>query len=237
MAYRVALGLLRGFFGGGWITCHVSGREHLPPPGSPAITPINHSSALDVCAGYVVNRPGYYAIKRESTEVPILGPFLQRMGGIAIQRDEQDTEALRQMREVLRAGHILGIAPEGTRSRTGRVGRYDPGFVWLAARTGAVVVPIALHGAGRLLPKGARFPRRGEIWARVGEPISFEAEGRRISRERMQVLADEVRDRTLAMLRELVAESGVPNPALLEDGTDAGTDAGSVALPHVEGRS
>ncbi len=235
LAYRIALGALRAFFDGGYITTHIQGREHMPPAGVAAIMPINHSSALDIVAGHVVGRPGFFAIKRESVEVPLVGRFLRSIGGIPIQRDEQDVAALREMSAALRTGHILGIAPEGTRSKTGRLGHFDPGFIWLAARTGAVVVPTAVHGTARLLPKGARFPKRGEIWVRVGEPISFEAEGRRITRERMQELADDVRTRLLALLAELVEESGVSSPALNPDGSDAGTETGSAAKPHVAG--
>jgi 1-acyl-sn-glycerol-3-phosphate acyltransferase len=115
---------------------------------------------------------------------------------------------------VLESGQLMGIAPEGTRSPDGRLGDYDPGFIWLAARTGAVVVPCAIHGAWQRMPKGAQYPRPGPLWVRFGAPISLAEEGPKLPRARMAELAGEVRSRTLAMLAELAAETGVPNPAL-----------------------
>jgi 1-acyl-sn-glycerol-3-phosphate acyltransferase len=112
----------------------------------------------------------------------------------------------------------MGIAPEGTRSPDGRLQAFDPGFVWLAARTGAQVLPCAIHGATYLMPKGARYPRRGRLWVRFGAPRDLAAEGRRISRERMQAIADETRSVMLGLLAELARETGVPNPAV-----DSGT--------------
>ena len=91
---------------------------------------------------------------------------------------------------------------------------FDPGFVWLAVRTGAVVVPTAVHGAYQLMPKGAKYPRRGPLWIRIGEPISYANEARRVPRTRLIELAEEARQRTLEMLAGLAAATGVPNPAV-----------------------
>jgi 1-acyl-sn-glycerol-3-phosphate acyltransferase len=221
-SYRFAFLLLDAIFEH-YLKCHVSGRDHLPPPGIATLLAPNHTSSIDVPAcGYALARPGRFLAKAEATRVPIVGPFLLSVGAIPARRDRQDTEALRQAMDVLASGGLMGIAPEGTRSPDGRLGPYDPGFVWLALRTGAAVVPVAIHGAYRLMPRNARLPRRGELWVRFGEPISFEGDGRRASRARRQELADEVRARTSALLDELAIESGVPRPAAVAALAEAG---------------
>lgn len=210
-AYAVAFWILRRLFDD-WIDAEVLGREHLPPSGTASIVTINHSSALDYLGGHAVGRPGYYAIKREAADYPLTGRLVRATGGIPIKRDQQDNEALRAMRAVLRAGHVLGIAPEGTRSRDGTLGPFDPGFAWLAARTGTVVVPLAIHGTHRLLPRGRLIPRRGRIWAKFGAPMPPPAG--RPSRETLAAFADAVRERMLDLLAELAEMSGVPSPAV-----------------------
>jgi hypothetical protein len=64
------------------------------------------------------------------------------------------------------------------------------------------------------MPKGAQYPRPGRLWVRFGPARDLSGEGRRISRERMQVIADEVRAATLALLTDLARETGVSNPAV-----------------------
>ncbi len=213
-AYACVMAVLRRVFDGYFHT-HVSGREHLPAPGTATIVVSNHVSNLDVFAmGHAVAQPGYFVSKVEATRLPLFGRVLLSVGAIPANRDKRDTTVLRQMTAVLAAGHLIGLAPEGTRSPDGTLRAYDPGFIWLALRTGAVVVPAAIHGTHALMPKGARLPRRGDIWVRFGSPMRFENESRP-SREQIAALAEAVRRRTLNLLAELEAESGLPNPALV----------------------
>jgi|GEM_PF-246488 1-acyl-sn-glycerol-3-phosphate acyltransferase len=213
-AYRVTFWLL-GLLFEHYLTTHVSGRENLPPPGTPTVLVTNHSSVLDVagCA-YLLKRPGHFLAKREATQIPLFGRYFRAVGAIPARRDRQDLEALRRAMSILRAGGLVGIAPEGTRRRDGRLGQYDPGFVWLALRTGAVVAPVAIHNAYCLMPPGAKLPRRGEVWMRIGPAVSFADEGTRVSRERMSELAAQVREMTADMLAALERESGVRCPEL-----------------------
>lgn len=212
-SYRIVFGAMKLLFDG-WIHTELHGAENLPPEGRPTIICFSHTSALDYAGGYALQRHGYYAIKREVLELPIVGRILRDVGGIPIKRDEKDTDALRTMRAVLRAGHILGIAPEGTRSRDGSLGPFDPGFVWLASRTDALIVPMAIHGAYDLLPAGRLIPRRGTIHVGLGPPRSLADEGRRIPRARMEEIAAELRRDVLDVLGRLSAISGLPDPAV-----------------------
>ena len=211
-AYHLAYAILRVIFGW-YIKTHPSGLEHVPPDGVATLFVANHTSSVDVfAAGYALGRPAHFLSKVEVTRIPIFGPFLLACGAIPARRDQRDTEALRRMMAILEAGGKIGLAPEGTRSPDGRVGAYDPGFVWLAARTGARIVPVAIHGARDLMPKGAQYPRPGHLWVRFGEPISVADLGLRPSREAMETSAEAVRAQTLSMLADLVTQTGVGGP-------------------------
>jgi 1-acyl-sn-glycerol-3-phosphate acyltransferase len=74
---------------------------------------------------------------------------------------------------VLEEGGAFGIHPEGSRSRDGRLYRGRTGVAWLAIRSGAPVVPVAIHGTERVQPVGARLPRPGKVVIRFGEPLHF----------------------------------------------------------------
>jgi 1-acyl-sn-glycerol-3-phosphate acyltransferase len=196
----------------------ISGLEHIPPPGVGTILAANHTSAIDVFAvGYAVGRPARFIAKVEATRYPLLGPILLNLGAIPASRDHRDTDVVRQLRATLKDGGLVGLAPEGTRSTDGRLARYDPGFIWLAVRTGAVVVPTAIHGAYQLMPRDARLPRPGPVWIRFGEPMSFAGEQPRPGKDRLTELSGQVRQRTLEMLADLVAETGIASPALETD--------------------
>lgn len=209
----------------GYFHTHVSGRENLPPPGTPVIVAANHASNLDVfAAGHALARPGYFLSKVEATRLPLFGRLLLSVGAIPANRDRRDTQALRLMTAALEAGNLLGVAPEGTRSPDGTLRAFDPGFIWLAMRTGAQVVPIAIHGTHALLPKGARWPRRGDLWICFGAPMAVGG-GARPGRGEIEARAGEVRACVLGMLAALAAESGVSNPAVEAAASEASTAA------------
>jgi 1-acyl-sn-glycerol-3-phosphate acyltransferase len=209
---RAAEFLLRLVFDG-YFTTHVSGLEWVPPEGVPTLVVANHASSLDVfAAGHAVRRQGYFLAKREATSHRLFGRLLRGLGAIPAQRDGRDMTAVKHMLAVLERGHLLGVAPEGTRSPTGELGAFDTGFVWLAARSGAQIVPCAIHGTWQRMPKGHRFPRSGPLWVRFGEPITVL--DRRPSKEEVEAIAADVRARILSMLAALAAESGVPSPAI-----------------------
>ena len=191
-----------------YVRLKIEGREHLPPEGQPAIMVVNHTSNLDAFAcGYALGRPAYFLTKEEALETPVAGKILASIGGIPAKRDRDDSAALRKMRAILKAGHLLGLAPEGTRSADGEVQRYDPGFVWLASKTKALIIPTAIHGAHDLLPSGATIPRPGRMVMQIAEPIDLSSEGR-IPKPRLTEIADEVQAQTRAMIEDLSRRYG-----------------------------
>ncbi|MDH4191461.1 MAG: 1-acyl-sn-glycerol-3-phosphate acyltransferase [Betaproteobacteria bacterium] len=166
---RFVLLLARVLYG---IRFKVEGAEHLPKSASVVLA--NHQSAWETFAFQVIFPPQSYVLKRELLWIPFFGWALALMSPIAIDRG-RGSAALRQVARKgarrLAQGLWVIVFPEGTRYPPGRHGRWRLGGAWLAAASGAPVVPVA-HNAGLLWPNG-RFPQRaGVITVRIGAPIA-----------------------------------------------------------------
>ncbi len=165
---RIVVGLARRLLG---IDFRVLGREHLPQ--RPAIVMAKHQSAWETLALPILLPPLAIVIKRELLRVPFFGWGFAMLSPIAIDRNA-GKEALRQITEQgrvrLAEGFWVLIFPEGTRVPPGQKGRYGIGGAWLAAHTGAPVVPIA-HNAGELWPRHAFLKYPGTITLSIGPPI------------------------------------------------------------------
>ena len=157
----------------------VEGAEHVPTTG-PVILASNHLSFIDsivIPLAVPQRRVTFLAKADYFTGGGLLGlprrVFFRTMGAVPLQRGEQ-TEAeaaLRLAVEVLGGGLALGIYPEGTRSRDGRLYRGRTGAGWVALASGAVVVPVGVTGTERVQPIGARFPRPAPVRIRFGAPV------------------------------------------------------------------
>jgi 1-acyl-sn-glycerol-3-phosphate acyltransferase len=153
------------------IDWRVEGREHLP--GRPAVILANHQSAWETMAFQLIFPPQVHVLKRELLWLPFFGWGLALMSPIAIDR-RRGHSALRFMakrgRQRLEQGFWVVVFPEGTRVRPGEKRAYQIGGAWLAAASGAPVVPVA-HNAGLLWPRYAFLKRPGTITVRIGPPI------------------------------------------------------------------
>lgn len=149
----------------------VEGREHLPK--QPAIILAKHQSAWETVAFLFLFPPVSPVIKRELLMVPFFGWAFRMLSPIAIDRGA-GREALKQIvsqgREKLAQGFWVLVFPEGTRVAPGEKGRYGIGGSWLAAETGAPIVPVA-HNAGEVWPKNAFIKRPGTITVSIGPVI------------------------------------------------------------------
>ncbi|HTR77418.1 MAG TPA: SDR family NAD(P)-dependent oxidoreductase [Gemmatimonadaceae bacterium] len=155
----------------------VDGRAHVPRLGG-VIVAVNHLSALDAPILFTVfSRRATLFVKEKYASTPIIGRVLTSIGQVIYLRSEDDNvAALDDGLTVLRSGGILGIGPEGRRSRTGGLEPAQPGVAYLVARSGAPVLPIAMWGQERI-GAGVRRLRRSEVRVSIGPPMRFPPTG------------------------------------------------------------
>jgi 1-acyl-sn-glycerol-3-phosphate acyltransferase len=125
--------------------------------------------------------------------------LLDTCEAIPLRRGHADLQAFRAGLEALERGHIVVIAPEGTRSHDGRLQSAHGGVAVLAARSGAPVVPLAYHGSEGFRANLRRL-RRTDFHIRVGEPFRFGSSGEFPSRAQRAAFVAEVMGRIAALL-------------------------------------
>lgn len=136
----ITLWLVRGSYG--------YGLDRVPAEGGGVIA-ANHLSAIDPpLLGAFSPRSVYFMAKAELFAIPVVGEAFMWAGGFPIRRGEGDRESLRQAREIVRDGHMVGVFVEGTRQRFGYPGEVHPGAVMIAMQEEAPVVPCGIYSFG-----------------------------------------------------------------------------------------
>ncbi|SHK81796.1 1-acyl-sn-glycerol-3-phosphate acyltransferase [Pseudonocardia thermophila] len=180
----------------------VNGAERIPKTG-PVILAANHLSAIDTAAiALTATRPVAFLGKAEyftgtGLKGRALAAFLRALGYIPVDRANAKAglAAIAAAMEVLQEGRVFAIYPEGTRSLDGRLHRGHTGVATLALRSGAPVVPVALHGTDEVLPKGALIPRLRPVTVTFGEPLDFSRyDGLEASNVIRRAVTDEIMD-------------------------------------------
>lgn len=117
------------------------------PASGPVILAVNHSHNIDgpMVMG-TAPRPLHFLIKKEAYVGP-LGPFLDGIGQVKVDRGGPDRTAIGRALGVLDNGGALGIFPEGTRGE-GDFASLRAGLAYFAVRSGAPIVPVAVLGSG-----------------------------------------------------------------------------------------
>jgi 1-acyl-sn-glycerol-3-phosphate acyltransferase len=183
----------------------VAGLENVPATG-PVIIAANHRAVLDTAViSLVVRRQVRFLGKAEyftgrGLRGRLMAAFVDALGFVPVQRGNAHAglAALSAARAVLNGGGVFAIYPEGTRSLDGRLYRGHTGVAFLALTTGAPVVPVALFGTEKLMPRGGKIPRLARVRVRFGTPLDFTGEAGRDLRTRRRVT-----DEVMAAIREL----------------------------------
>lgn len=165
MWYRIIAGILRPIF----FLLHpykVVGKENIPETGSHILC-CNHQSNWDPVLLVVGQRRKIsFMAKVELFRFAFMRGFLGGIfGAFPVERGKGDTGVLDKASELIRSGRMVGIFPEGTRYRDGRIHRFKSGMALIAAQSGASVIPCAFD-------KRCRLFRRVTI--RIGAPLSPE---------------------------------------------------------------
>ncbi|MHB8586200.1 MAG: lysophospholipid acyltransferase family protein [Thermoplasmatota archaeon] len=215
---------------------HAEGVDNVPKEGA-AILASNHLSYLDhytMPAMIPGLRMVYFISKAQHFDVPIQRWLFEQWGVIPLRRGQGDDEALARAREVLRAGNLLCIYPEGTRSTDGKLHRGRTGVARLALEIGVPVIPVGMIGSDIALPKGKNWPKFSPIEVRFGAPMKFtEFAGMQDDRK----VTREVTDRIMRAIGALTGQSYVDTYAFSPDYAKGERAATASAAPSAPGPS
>lgn len=179
----------------------VNGLENVPASG-PAIVYINHIAFVDpIVVIDIVPRHIVPLAKIEVYNYPLVGIIPHLWGVVPVRREEFDRRAVQQVMDVLQAGEIVLVAPEGTRRPS--LSQAKEGVAYLASRSGVPVVPVAIEGT-------IGFPafRLSDRWrkpgARVtfGMPFRYRSEIQRPGKDELRLMTDEAMYILAGMLPE-----------------------------------
>ncbi len=185
MIYTIVRALFKILFAVG-LRLRVEGTENIPKEG-PLVIACNHLSLLDPpVLGTAASRKVHFMAKEELF-VPVLGTIYKILGAFPVRRGGADRAAIKHGIEILESGQVLAIFPEGTRSKTGKLGKAQPGALMMASKAKATIVPACIIGTD--------YKRYGRIWPKVtvrfGKPIPFPQDAV-VSKELLLELTDDM---------------------------------------------
>lgn len=168
----------------------IEGLENVPASG-PAVLMMNHIAFVDpIVLVHTTPRNIIPLAKTEAYDYPLVGIFPKIWGVIPVSRQGIDRKAVQQALAVLKAGEIVLVAPEGTRNPALTSPR--EGAVYLASRSGAPIIPVALEQTSGFptYPLSARWRGPGAI-VHYGRPFRFKESSRRARGPELKRLSDE----------------------------------------------
>lgn len=181
IARRRALGLAMarriwapGLLWGAGAHLEVEGVEHLDVH-RPYMVVANHQSVIDVPVLFrVFPRPIRFVAKRELGRLPFLGWYMKAMGMILVERQASTSAraAVETTAAHLEAGESVVTFPEGTRGAPGRMRPFKSGGFAAALAAEVEVLPVAISGSARVLPRGGFAVRPGLIRVKIGAPLA-----------------------------------------------------------------
>ena len=155
-----------------WCRMKVEGRENVPKTGIFILAP-THRSILDtpISSGSNTRRMRFMGADKWWSN-KWFGKLLSLLGGFPVTRGTADREALKRCITLLEAGEPLVVFPEGERKSGPIVQPLFEGPAYLAAKTGAPIVPVGIGGSERVMPKGAKFIHPKKLHVVIGKPIA-----------------------------------------------------------------
>jgi len=178
----------------------IHGLEKVPSKGG-CIIAVNHMSRLDSALVFsCVKRDDLTALVADKyLKVFWIRWLVERVQGIWLHREDSDFRALRAARDYLKSGGMLGIAPEGTRSRTGKLSAAKNGVAYLADKANVPVLPVAVYGSEDAMVK-IRHLHRPHIVIQFGDPLNLPLVERQDRSDQLSRNTDEIMCAIAAML-------------------------------------
>lgn len=178
------------------IRLRVEGIENLPADGKPVIFAGNHQGNFDIhCCFVGLPLQFRWMAKEELFRIPLFGLAMRRSGYISIDRTDR-RKAMKSMSvaaERIRNGTSVVIFPEGTRSEDGRLQEFKKGGFLIALKAQVPIIPLAISGSSRVMPKGRLRIFPGTIRLRILPPIETAGLGSKDSTELMDKVRNSLR--------------------------------------------
>lgn len=192
----------------------VEGLDNLPGSG-PVLLVANHLNLIDPpVLGALLPRRITFMAKEELFRAPLVGWVVKWYGAFSVRRGRPDRAALRCATGVLSRNGVVGMFPEGTRSKTGRMNQGHPGAALVAVLSKATIVPVAITGT-ELVGSPFSLLRRPAITVRVGKPFLLEKSEQ--GKPDMDALTSHMMARVAALLpedRRGFYSDAVPHPSV-----------------------
>lgn len=156
-----------------FVRVEVKGRENYSPDQSYVFV-ANHQGAYDIFAIYgYLNHNFKWMMKKSLEKIPLVGFACRRAGHVFVDNSGFDAikNTMAKAKHELQDGMSLVVFPEGSRTKTGKMGRFKRGAYQLAMDFGLPVVPITINGAFEVMPRTSLIPRPGKIVLTIHKPV------------------------------------------------------------------
>ncbi|MCA0172104.1 lysophospholipid acyltransferase family protein [Bacillus sp. RAR_GA_16] len=165
----------------------VVGRENIPKDKGILLCS-NHINNLDPpLVGAMFPRDVHFMAKSELFSIPVLGKLIEKVGAFPVKRGMSDKQALRSGMKILKDGGVVGLFPEGTRSKDGKLGEGLSGAGFFALRPEVTVVPCAIQGS---------YKPFGRLKIVYGKPVDLSSlrEEQGAAKKATQAIMKEIKD-------------------------------------------
>lgn len=167
---------------------YVEGTENVPDSGGLIICS-NHIHWLDpILIGVCIKRKIHFMAKAELFNKKFFAIIVRGINGFPVKRGTADISAIKTSLKIIKKGEILGIFPEGTRSKTGKLLPPQSGVGLIVAKSGVPVVPVRISGSYRVF---------GKLKVTIGKPVSFDEHSDR------KLNSDAINEISISIMKEI----------------------------------
>ncbi len=168
--------------------------DNIPKTGG-VIIAANHVSFLDppLC-GIGIKRPTHYFARNTLMKNAFLKWFYKELNCIPVNRDQLDMKTFRRVVKELKAGAIVILFPEGTRSPDGELQKGEPGTGMIVQHAKVPVVPCYIDGAAEAMPRGSKYPLPKKVRIIFGQPMDFSEMIVKDKREAYKSISNQIMD-------------------------------------------
>ncbi len=185
-----------------WLRWEVFGRENIPADG-PVVIACNHLSLLDPpVLGAAATRQVHFMAKSELFRPSWFGAIIRKLGAFPVRRGAMDRDAIKTGLTILKEKKVLAVFPEGTRSKTGELGRAGGGAFMMAVKMKAKIVPAYIYGTDL-----KRHPGWPKVRVIFGKPMEYDPV-MGTGRESLDEIGARWREEVLTLKKAVTLEDG-----------------------------